>query len=574
MVITVTGNNRKKNKCVFATAALAGMNALTKGEKNIVIQLINPDLDSVESMMVGTAKSKTIIDEGVTFNNEGIDTLLRLVETNKVTKEEFDQMCLALRGDNRLDIAEMTKNVNFINMLSGKMEEIKLLIRYAQGVYDNIFLILPARKPDIVRQINELPIVDRCIYCIRQGYTQHSEFYGGSKAMLLITDFDFASQFTVQNIRNLYNVGKKIDICMIPYNINAKDAANMNKLYRFIAENRDVSALDINAEWVREVKHTLAVALKTENSEEIDYEWEKSKPWVDDLIYLGDGYHQLIEDEKIIANSDQNRFETETRETPAIHSEDEILLREQEQMKSEINQMKELQEPKKQSFFKGLIKHKAEKKDGKRNDTDTTLSSQGENVNPGGMSYEYMDIERRGTSTNYKSITVTDPKGEMYDFADEHGNNGYGIRSFEYAGQNPEENDTPESFEEPLYECDGMEDQSVLQDGNMQYQSNESYQENDESYEKQDYDETEEDEGYSDPVYPNEPVNGVYYNPEENYVTQYYTGYPQDEMYSQNVTGVNPAYNDSYPDKFQQSYGGNEGYEGQNDSTYYNRGNE
>ena len=392
--------------------------------------------------------------------------------------------------------------------------------------------------------------------------------------MLLITDYDFASQFTVQNIRNLYNVGKKMDICMIPYNINAKDAANMNRLYRFIAENRDVSALDINAEWVREVKHTLAVALETENSEEIDYEWEKSKPWVDDLIYLGDGYHQLIEDEKIIANLDQNRFDKEMRETPVIHSEEEILLREQEQLKSEVNQMKEAQEPKKQSFFKGLIKHKTEKKDGKRKDTKPPVSSQEENMNQGGMSYEYMDIERREASMDDESIVITDPKGEMYDFADEQGNDGYDIRSFDYTGQNPEENDSPESYEDPLYGYDEREDQSELQDGNMQYESNEFYQENDESYEEEDYYETEEDEGYSEPVYQNESVNGVYYNPEENYASQYYTGYPQDEMYSQNATGLNPAYNDSYPDKFQQSYGGNEGYEGQNDSTYYNRGNE
>ena len=45
MIITVQGMNHKNNKAVQTVSTLAGMDSLINGNKTLIVQLINPDID-------------------------------------------------------------------------------------------------------------------------------------------------------------------------------------------------------------------------------------------------------------------------------------------------------------------------------------------------------------------------------------------------------------------------------------------------------------------------------------------------------------------------------------------------
>lgn len=278
MIITFTGFMNETNKSNRAIALASAMCSLTKGTKTLVLQLCEKDVEPVEHILTGVQDVKAFVDKGLTFTNEGIDGLLRVVDTMKLNKEDFDQMCLSLRKENRLDIAEMTKNSMFVNSIPSKLDSIKQILRNATEVYDDIFVLLPSKNEEVIKEINELEIVDRCVYCMNQGTIEKGNVYGYNPVVLLM-DYDEDSMYTLRHLRSAMKLGKHVVTRKIRYSTKAKDAALSGQLLGFIAQNRDLDQDDTNYYWLKDVKEMLADLLGVpEGHLEPDYAFEKLNP--------------------------------------------------------------------------------------------------------------------------------------------------------------------------------------------------------------------------------------------------------------------------------------------------------
>ena len=65
MIITVQGMNHKNNKAVQTVSTLAGMDSLINGNKTLIVQLINPDIDTADN----TLNKNTDIAYGIAKNS-------------------------------------------------------------------------------------------------------------------------------------------------------------------------------------------------------------------------------------------------------------------------------------------------------------------------------------------------------------------------------------------------------------------------------------------------------------------------------------------------------------------------
>lgn len=300
MITTITGFNGKKNQSTYATAVLSAMCSLNKGTKTLVLQLVNKDVESIEYFLTGVEKATVFVEEGLTFTNEGIDGLMRIADNLKLNKEDFDQMCLSLRKENRLDIAEISKSNVFVSNIIPRLDNVNQILKNASEVYDDIFVLLPSNDEEVIKAVNELDIVDRSIYCVKQGYYQKGNIYGNAP-LLLVMDYDENSRFTLKILRSSMRLGKNIITRKVNYNIGAKDAAYSNELLGYILSNRDIDEEDLNFIWKKDIVKVLSDILGVnEHYIETDYTFEKALIYAKDLK---ERQQKSVTDHKVDGNS-------------------------------------------------------------------------------------------------------------------------------------------------------------------------------------------------------------------------------------------------------------------------------
>jgi len=352
MITTITGFNGKKNQSTYATAILSAMCSLNKGTKTLVLQLVNKDTESIEYFLTGVEKATVFVEEGLTFTNEGIDGLMRVADNLKLNREDFDQMCLSLRKENRLDIAEMSKSSVFVSNLIPRLDNVTQILKNAQDVYDDIFVLLPSDNEEVIKAVNELEVIDRCVYCIKQGYYQKGNIYGYSP-ILLVMDYDENSRFTLKALRSSMKLGRNVITRKINYNVGAKDAAYTNELLGYMLSNRDIEEEDVNYIWYKDVTKLLSDVLGvSEHYVETDYTFEKT------LIFAKDiKKKQSVTDHKKEKEENLSVIEEDQKNSKA---ENEGVFQTEETTGDELVEEENLSEMKNKKG--GLLKKKDRKK--------------------------------------------------------------------------------------------------------------------------------------------------------------------------------------------------------------------
>lgn len=276
MVITVQGYNGKNNKAVQTISAIAGMSAITAGEKTLVIQLINNDIDTVEDNLLKVEKAKFGGDEQTSFADEGIDSIMRVISTSKLNKGDFNQMCTPLlMAENRLDICGVSKSDRFTSMVLTKINDIEDLIADAKEVYQNIFILVPIKNEDVAKTINALKAVDVSVYCLKQGHTTKGNVYG-KHIVYVVTEYEEESVFSLRSMKEIYSK-KKEPIYKISRNVHVTDAALKGRLLYFIKKNAETDGADINHIWSEDVKKVTDAILNTKHAVTEDDELPKEK---------------------------------------------------------------------------------------------------------------------------------------------------------------------------------------------------------------------------------------------------------------------------------------------------------
>lgn len=271
MIVSIQGYNGKKNKATTLCASLSGMIAMKKNMKSLIIQLIDSDIESVEAISIGINKEENYFDEGSVLSEGGVDAALNVVESSKLTKNDFDSLITPmLRAENLMDVLAITKNKTFSSTLSRKTEALAQIIENAKGVYDMIYLLYPVNiDKSIIEELNSL--VDVSIYCLSQGHLQKGNAYG-KKIIYVITDFESDSSFSVKGAKKIFCKGTD-RIVKIERNMTALDTARSGKLLSHIRKNMDVLPDDTNYQWSKDLQ-LLSDKIMGNADEKKEINWE------------------------------------------------------------------------------------------------------------------------------------------------------------------------------------------------------------------------------------------------------------------------------------------------------------
>ncbi len=287
MIVTIEGYNSKKNKSVRLASELAAFSAIKNGDKTLVIDLMNPDIDTAERMLAGIGMEETLQTEYQNnVSDDGVDSLLRQAETRMLNEEDFEKYVrpMFLHLKHRLDVATITKNKSFTDLLKSEARFIALkrLILSAKDIYENIILILETKDKELSDMIKALDEVDKNIVCLKQGFKKHEEITG-KDIIYVCTDYNSMSKFNLKQIEREFIsktlLGKKsAPLLKIAENIYAEDAAHAGTIIHFVAKNKEANPEDINYEWIADQLALLNLVFNNKQEEKKEQEYEKEVP--------------------------------------------------------------------------------------------------------------------------------------------------------------------------------------------------------------------------------------------------------------------------------------------------------
>lgn len=238
MIITIRDANGNVNNSVCAAALIAGMTAITKSKKTLILQFTPPTEKNVLTVMAG----KSIRENSLlySFQDDGLDSLALKADNNDLSKEHFDE-CVSpiLEKENMLDVLKPTKVEQYKTITSNEVFE--SIITGSKGVYEYIYIIIQGNAD---QELSDLVTKqsDEDLLLIRQG-EDFSEPYNNGKTSLVVDDYEESSKYDLHYIKKKCGVKK---VYTIPHNVAAMDAMKSETLLDYLLTNRKNMKTDAN----------------------------------------------------------------------------------------------------------------------------------------------------------------------------------------------------------------------------------------------------------------------------------------------------------------------------------------
>ena len=262
MIILVKGEKNTSNYAERILSALAVVSAMTYGKKTLILQTTTDT--PVEKILRGKLDSYTIKNryDDFNFDDTGLDAILRREAMGPLSAEQFTDYCYAMfKQANNLDVAGVSKNENIAEYLMENITLFKELLKNAETVYDNIFILADAGKQDFLDFIMEEDIYDREVMCISQGPLKEK---GSQNTFYAVKNFDALSIYTIKQMSQSYNSKR---IFPIPYNIGFKDACLSESALMFLASNINPDEADDNAFFMASVSNFISALIGMDEPE-------------------------------------------------------------------------------------------------------------------------------------------------------------------------------------------------------------------------------------------------------------------------------------------------------------------
>lgn len=264
MKVMFQGAHSSDNSVMKACSVAAIMSSARYNRKTLVLQLTGSDNIDVEKYMIGKDMDEELqlneANEVYRINDKGIDALIRRATTAKLTKDHFDSSCIPLlEYENMLDIASMSQKKDFVDNITVK--DIRIILKYADDVYDNIFLILDGKNQLVMQEILEL--CDVYVTCLAQTPRKETFNTFESKRMLhLVTDYDNASAYSALYLKRMYKAKK---IYLLRQNTEFKDSCLEGTLLKFMLKNVNNANGDDNYAFMKSITELMDGIMDKEN---------------------------------------------------------------------------------------------------------------------------------------------------------------------------------------------------------------------------------------------------------------------------------------------------------------------
>lgn len=300
MITMFRGTDSYHNMAPQALALYAALNATKYNRRTLVLQLYSSF--PIEKILRGKQDSEEQVSIGgqYNFDDTGIDSLMRRIETQRFSKEIFDVACRHMsKTDNLLDVAGVSKKDDFEREIVIRKEGFEKLLHEAKKLYEDIYILANGKSGEQIKMLNTM--VDLSVICVPQGNKDNvtepftlieedkeeekatvkgkdkakskdknkAKDRGKMKTLYMVTDFDRRSSFDVLRMRKAYGVKK---IAVLPYNTGFKDAYNSESVLAYAIANTDVHEGDANFELIEAVLSVKKVMMDQEVPAEPEFD--------------------------------------------------------------------------------------------------------------------------------------------------------------------------------------------------------------------------------------------------------------------------------------------------------------
>lgn len=247
-IVLVRGTKKSSHYADRITAAMAA-NAMQRFQKRVLVLQATRRLPIETTMLGAKFNSENISTELNSFNDSGMDALMRRIEMGPLSHEQFSDCCVNIaKNMNGFDIAGVSKMPEFEKHLLDNFSLFKEMVKNAATIYDIIFIFADVKNADntslaLLEQLES--IADREIVCVPQGPA--IEYTASPGAVFAVKNYDALSSFTSKVMSRMYG-GK--EVYPIPYNILFKDACLKEYAISFLYRNTDPEEFDDNSYFV------------------------------------------------------------------------------------------------------------------------------------------------------------------------------------------------------------------------------------------------------------------------------------------------------------------------------------
>lgn len=221
----------------IAASVYGIVSSLKDSLKTVILQFT--DKFPVEEVLIG--KGRSLIKDYGTFDNTGMDALIRYQSFSALTKEHFN-MCVTpvFKTANLLDLVAAPLIDGFYGDYVTDSEKISEIITVAEAIYDNLVIVLNNMDSELAETIKKA--LSTCEYRIIRSMRQGEKVLTHKLAdneYMLIHDYNPDSLFTIKYYRKLFNSS---NVSVIPYSISFKDAYLSGDLLMFLRRNLSIDS--------------------------------------------------------------------------------------------------------------------------------------------------------------------------------------------------------------------------------------------------------------------------------------------------------------------------------------------
>lgn len=232
MIVSILDAENRVDEAAAITALIAGVSAIAKSKKTLVLQYTDAGMTSILDILSGREIKGNEIRDIYSYDDDGLDALLLRAETSDLTKEHYDE-CVTklLEKDNMFDVIRPTAKSNLYELTEDGA--LKNILINAKPIYDYVFVLIPGDKAKRRKLVTDLS--DEDIVIVPQGKDIGSVDVSNGKTNVLVKDYEADSRFDLSGMRKKYGVKK---IYTIPHNVGFRDAVMLESLLDFILRNR------------------------------------------------------------------------------------------------------------------------------------------------------------------------------------------------------------------------------------------------------------------------------------------------------------------------------------------------
>jgi len=240
--VLIRGTTHDSQRADRITAAISCVASLRYAKKVLVLPMSLRY--NVSDILLGSRlKQNTIKSRGYSFDDSGMDALIRRLEQGNLTAETFSDCCINVaKMANTFDIAANSKRPDLSEYIIQNESFIKKFIQTADGIYDLVILLADANDEKLLKTLENIADVEATV--IPQG--NKAEMTARKDSLYIINNYDATSVFNYKKMKGIYNIPTEKKLYSVPYNIRFKDSCRTETAIDFLTTNVKPDQIDDN----------------------------------------------------------------------------------------------------------------------------------------------------------------------------------------------------------------------------------------------------------------------------------------------------------------------------------------